>query len=104
MRWRQMAFETGNIQLQSLLSSGDLKTSEIFYHLECYLDKFHEDRARSSDATEVQWKKAEAFEEVLNYVLESEKIDPGSSFTVKELNEMYISELSLICLTSLNFH
>ena len=48
MRWRQMAFETGNIQLQSLLSSGDLKTSEIFYHLECYLDKFHEDRARTA--------------------------------------------------------
>ena len=54
-----MAFETGNIQLQSLLSPGDLKKSVIYYNLECYLNKFHDDRGdgRSSDPTEITWNK-----------------------------------------------
>ena len=36
-------------------------------------------------------KEAEAFEEALNYLSQNEKIEPGSSYTVKEINEMYIS-------------
>ena len=44
---------------------------------------------------EKKWKKAEAFDKVLNYVIETETDAPGSSFVVQELNDMYINDLKI---------
>ena len=56
------------------------------------------DKMKSSDAIEKKWRQAQAFDSIVSYVLEQETVDPGSTFVVKELNELYVDNLKLFCI------
>ena len=42
-----------------------------------------------------KWRKAVVFDNTVNYVMEKEAENPGSSFAAKELNTMYIEQLKV---------
>ena len=56
------------------------------------------DKMQSSDAIEKKWRQAQAFDSIVSYVLEQEAVDPGSTFVVKELNELYVENLKSFCI------
>ena len=41
----------------------------------------------------MKWRRAQAYESIVSFVLEKEAIEPGSTFVVKELNELYIENV-----------
>ena len=41
----------------------------------------------------MKWTQAQVYESIVSFVLEQEAIDPGSTFVVKGLNELYIENL-----------
>ena len=95
IRWKSMAIKVGNDRLLTILSSGDTESNELFYHGHCNVAMWNECVAidankRSSD---ISWKKAQAFQSVLTYVIEKLTDDPDISLPVKELNELYVDNL-----------
>ena len=91
-----MALKVGNESLLSLLSNGDVASNELYYHGNCNISMWNEciriDQANDKEMENI-WKKAQAFDNVVNYVIEKEAVDPGSVFTVKKLKNMYIENL-----------
>ena len=83
-----MALNSDNPSLLALISTWDLVSIEIFYIVSCYKpmqytsDKFKQDRSLMNWNEE--WKKAEALDCVVSYIIKQEKFSPGSVYVVKE--------------------
>ena len=41
----------------------------------------------------MKWRRGQTYESIVCFVLEQEAIEPGSTFVVKNLNELYIENL-----------
>ena len=41
----------------------------------------------------MKWRRAQAYESIVSFVLEQEAIETGSTFVVEDLNELYIENL-----------
>ena len=41
----------------------------------------------------MKWRRVQAYESSVSFVLEQEAIEPGSTFVVKDLNKLYIENL-----------
>ena len=97
-QWRSMALKVGNESVLSLLSNGDVASNELYYHGTRNNAMWNEcskiDRMNDKEL-ENNWKKAQSFHNVVNYVVEKEAVDPGSIFVVKELNNMYVENLKV---------
>ena len=96
--WRSMALKVGNDTMLIHLSvGGDASSNELYYHAQCNKDLWNEcikiDKEQSSHAIETKWRRAQAFDSIVSYVLEQETVTPGSTFVVKELNELYVENL-----------
>ena len=78
-------------------SGVEFSSNVLYYHAQCNLDLWNQcvkiDKMQSSDAIEKKWRQAQAFDSIVNYVLEQETVDPGSTHVVKELNAMYVENL-----------
>ena len=93
-KWKNVAITVGNDSLLSLLSSGDLASNEMYYHTSCYKDMINKynaiNRKVNQNDEEQKWKKAQAFDQIINYIMEKENSEPGSVFFVQDLNTMYV--------------
>ena len=91
-----MALALGKIEIASKLSIGDLASSEIFYHRSCFTE-FHNDcnalteSESKSEQDEIKkriaWCEAATLCKVINFICEKDRDEPGSSFSVKSLEE-----------------
>ena len=104
-----MALNSDNPSLLALISTGDLAANEIFYHASCYKsmqyksDKFKHNK--SSTDWNAEWKKAEALDRVVSYIIEQKEFNPGSVYVVKDINQKYIEYLSeLGILEQIQYH
>ena len=95
--WKSMALKVGNETLLNHLSTGDASSNELYYHAECNKSFWNQcikiDKENSSHDIEMKWRRAQAYESIVSFVLEQEAIEPGSTFVVKDLNELYIENL-----------
>ena len=97
-----MALALGNAEIASKHSIGDLASNKIFYHRSS-LTEFHNDfnaltesKSKSEqDETKkrIAWCEAAALCNVVDFVYEKDREEPGSSFSVKSLEEQYMSLL-----------
>ena len=96
-RWKSMALKVGNETLLKHLSTGDASSNELFYHSQCNKDLYNQcikiDKENSSRDIETKWRRAQAFESIVSFLLEQEAVEPGSTFGVKDLNKLYIENL-----------
>ena len=90
-KWKEMALNSDNPSLLTLISTGDLATNKIFYHASCYksmqykLDKFKHDKSLTD--WNAEWKKAEALDRVVSYIIKHKEFNPGSIYVVKDINQ-----------------
>ena len=95
--WKSMALKAGNETLLKHLSSGDASSNELYYHAECNNALWNQcikiDKENSSENIEMKWRRAQAYESIISFMLEQEAIEPGSTFVVMDLNELYIENL-----------
>ena len=88
--WRSMALKVGNEALLILLSTGDASSSKLYYHTKCNNDLWNQcikiDEESSSLNIETKWRRAQAFESSVSFVLEQETVEPGITFVVKDLD------------------
>ena len=93
-----MALNSDNPSLLALISTGDLVANEIFYHSSCYKSMQYKSdkvkRDKSSTDWSVDWKKAEALDLVVSYIIEHEEFNPSSVYVVKNINQKYVEYLS----------
>ena len=68
-----------------------LATNKIFYHASCYksmqykLDKFKQDKSLTD--WNAEWKKAEALDRVVSYIIKHKEFNPSSIYVVKDINQ-----------------
>ena len=85
-----MVLNSENPSLLSTISTGYLVANEIFYHASCYKlmqyksDKFKHDKSLTD--WNVEWKKANALDRLVSYIIEHEEFNPGSVYVVKDIN------------------
>ena len=83
--------------LIDLSVGGDASSNEPYYHSECNSDLWNQcikiDKEQSSHAIETKWRRAQAFDSIVTYVLDQETVEQRSSFVVKDLNELYVENL-----------
>ena len=95
--WKSMTLKVGNETLLNHLSTGDASSNELYHHAKCNKSLWDQcikiDKENSSHDIEMKWRRARAYESVVSFVLEQEAIEPGSTFVVKDLNELYIKNL-----------
>ena len=94
---RSMALKVGNEALLNLLSTGDASSNELYYLAQCNNDLRNQcikiDKESSSRNIETKWRRAQAFESIVSFVLEQETVEPATTFVVKDLNELYVENL-----------
>ena len=92
-----MALKVGNEALLNLLSTGDASSNELHYHAQSKNDLSNQcikiDKESSSRNIETKWRQAHAFERIVSFVLEQETVEPGTTFVVKDLYELYVENL-----------
>ena len=95
--WRSMALKVGNEALLNLLSTGDTSSNELYYHAKCKNDLWNQYtkiyKENSCHNIETKWRWAQAFESIVSFMLEQETVELGTTFVVKDLNELYIENL-----------
>ena len=95
--WRSMELKVCNEALLNLLSTRDASSSELYYQAQCNNDLWNQrikiDKESSSRNIETKWRRAQAFESIVGFVLEQETVEPGTNFVVKDLNELYVENL-----------
>ena len=93
-----MVLNSDNPSLLSTISTGYLVANEIFYHASCYKsvqhksDKFKHDKSLTD--WNLEWKKADALDRVVSYIIEHEEFNRGSVYIVKDINQKYTEYLS----------
>ena len=70
------------------IECGDLASNEMYYHTYNAIN-----RKVDQNYEEQKWKKAQAFDQIINYIVEKENSEPGSGFFVQDLNTMYVENL-----------
>ena len=89
--------KVGNEALLNLLITGDASSNELYYHAKCNNDLWKQcikiDKEGSSRNIRTKWRRAQAFESTVNFVLDQETVEPGTTFVVKDLNELYVKNL-----------
>ena len=88
--WRSMARKVGNEAILNLLPIGDASSNELYYLWNQCIKINKESRSRN---IETKWRRAQAFESIINFVLEQETVEPGTTFVAKDLNELYVKNL-----------
>ena len=95
--WKSIALKVGNEALLNHLSTGDASSNELYYHAKClkslWKQCFKIDKENNSYDVEMKWRRVQAYESSVSFVLEQEAIEPGSTFVVKDLNKLYIENL-----------
>ena len=93
-KWEEMALDSDNPSLLALISTENLVANKIFYHSSCYKSMQYKSdkvkRDKSSTDWNAKWKKAEALDLVVSYIIEHEV------YVVKNINQKcveYLSEL-----------
>ena len=101
--WKEMALKAGNDVLLNHIIIGDSSSSELFYHKKCNDDLYNEciriDKDNNGREIEMKWRKAQAFESVVSFILGQEAVEPGSIFLVMDLNKLYIENLKSFGIT-----
>ena len=92
-----MALKVGNEAPLNFLPTGDTSSNELYYHAKCHNDLWNQcikiDKESSSRNIETKWRRAQAFESIVSFVLEQETVKLGTTFFVKDLNELYVKNL-----------
>ena len=89
-----MALNSENASLLALIPTGDLAANKIIYHVSYYKsrqyksDKFK--HIKSSTDWNAEWKKAEALDHIVSYIIEHKELNPGSV----DINQKYVEYLS----------
>lgn len=100
-KWLEMALVVENENILKCLAAGDLAANAIWYHASCY-KKFCNDYHRKLKLLELEKTssgvnriiaKDLAMDKVVQYIMETEASQPGTSFLVAELEELYLKEL-----------
>ena len=104
--WKILANTPGYENLQAILSTGDLRSNEIFYHLKCFT-KLKRDSQRDSSHSDEKVDKSDHFEKfkmnycflkVIQLAYEQLKQKPSSLIELRELHsklEQYFEENNL---------
>ena len=73
-----MALKVGNEALLHLLSTGDASSNKLYYHAKCNNNLWNQcikiDKESSSRNIETKWRRAQAFESIVSFVLEQETV------------------------------
>ena len=89
--------KVGNEAPLNFLPTGDTSSNELYYHAKCHNDLWNQcikiDKESSSRNIEKKWRRAQAFESIVSFVLEQETVKLGTTFFVKDLNELYVKNL-----------
>ena len=98
-----MVLVVGKTEIVSKLSIRDLASNQIFYHRSS-LREFHNDLNALTESESkleqdeikkrIAWCKATALCKVIDFICEEDREKPGSTFSVKSLEEQY---MSLLC-------
>ena len=97
-KWKMMAAVLGRQDILKRLSSGDLAANSLFYHDRCYkefLNQYYK-KLKESDCDlnfggmNHEMIRDLAFSKVVHYVYNKEATQPGSSYTVLDLEETYL--------------
>ena len=106
VEWKELADTPGYEHLQAILSIGDLRSNEIFYHLKCYT-KLKRDSQRDTSCSGENINKFDNFEKfkinycflkVIHFAYEQLKQKPSSLIELRELHtrlEQYCKENDL---------
>ena len=90
--WKFIALKVGNKTLLNHLSTGDASSNESYYHAKCNKSLWNRcikiDKENNSHDIEMKWRRVQAYEGFVSFVLEQEAIEPGSTFVAKGLNEL----------------
>ena len=97
-----MALALGKTEIVNKLSILDLASNEIFYH-QSRLTEVHNDFDALTESESkleqdkikkhIAWCEAAALCKVIDFIYEKEQEKPGSSFSLKSLEEQYMSLL-----------
>ena len=97
-----MALALGKTEIVSKLSILDLASNEIFYHQSCVTEVHNDFNALTEGESKseqdkvkkrIAWCEAAALCKVIDFIYEKEQEKPGSSFSLKSLEEQYMSLL-----------
>ena len=95
--WKSMALKVANKKFLSLLPTGEVCSNELYYHAKCYKSLWNQcikiNKENNSHDIEMKWRRVQVYESIVSFVLEQEVIEPGSTFIVKDLNELNIKNL-----------
>ena len=100
--WKSMALKVGHKTLLNghemllkNLSTGDSSSNESHYHAKCNKSLWNQciKTDKENRRHNMKWRQAEAYENIVSFVLEQEAIEPCSTFVVKDLNKLYIKIL-----------
>ena len=99
--WLEMALVVENENVFKCLAAGDLAANAVWYHATCYkqfCNGYHRklkilelQKATSGDNRTIA--NDLAMDTVVQYIMEAEASQPGTSFLVAELEELYLKEL-----------
>ena len=78
-----MALNSDKTSLLAQIFKGHLTANEIFYHASCYKSMQYKSdrykRDKSSTYWNAKWKKGEALDPVVSYIIEHKELNPGSA-------------------------
>ena len=90
--------KVGNETLLNHLSTGDAFSNNLDYHAKCNKYLWNQcikiDNDDSCHDIEMEGRRAQVYGSILSFVLGQEAIEPGFTFVVKDLNELYVKNLT----------
>ena len=90
--------KVGNETLLNHLSTGNTSSNNLDYHAKCNKYLWNQcikiDKDDSCHDIEMKGRRAQVYESIVSFVLGQEAIEPGSTFVVKDLNELYVKNLT----------
>ena len=88
----------GNETLLNHLSTGDAFSNNLDYHAKCNKYLWNQcikiDNNDSCHDIEMEGRRAQVYGSIVSFVLGQEAIEPGFTFVVKDLNELYVKNLT----------
>ena len=99
-KWKKMALTLNHEGILRRLSSGDVASNELFYHMNClnkYRNKYNSAVKKSSkghiEVEDADSEKRIALKKVIFYLKDTETACPGTLFSVADLEDMYANFL-----------
>ena len=88
----------GNETLLNHLPTGDASSNNLDHLAKCNKYLWNQcikiDKHDSCHEIEMKGRRAQVYESIVSFVLGQEAIEPGSKFVVKDLNELYVKNLT----------